>query len=518
MKIPKKENKNIEFKEKLKVDVHLKKSKKQHLATQMKYLLEVGNGIAVYILGVKDNGQPANISDFELEESINVLSYIAKEVGAYVYKVEKYEENGSKIAKVIVRYGTHPKKEHIIVATAGHVSHGKSTLIATLMLGKPDLKGKNWLYINVLPHEIERGLTADLHHAFIAFKNNKPLYFKNPLNVKEKQKLFLESDKIISFVDTVGHEPWIRTTIRGIVGQDIDYGLLVVASDDSVTHITKEHLGILLSMHIPVIVVITKIDKVSKTRVQRTVEDVEKLLKRVGKIPFLVKNESDIVTCLDKLDLVTPMILTSAKTREGYELLEKLLNILPPRERKKSDEVLMYIDKVYNISGVGAVVSGTIKIGKIKIGDELLLGPFGNSFRKVRVGSIQIHYQDVKEVDAGFIVGISLRGVKPNEIRRGMILTNKKKLAKAVRRFEAEIMVLTHPTKITNGYEPVLHCNTISQTVKLKLLDKDYLKSGETGRVVMEFKYRPEVVFENEKFVFREGKTKGIGKIIKVLD
>jgi elongation factor 1-alpha len=209
--------------------------------------------------------------------------------------------------------------------------------------------------------------------------------------------------------------------------------------------------------------------------------------------------------------------LTSAKTRQGYDLLEKLITHLPEKQREIAKPLLMYIDKVYNITGVGTVVSGTIKQGKIEIGKEVLLGPFGNEFKKVKITSIQTHYKDVKEVHAGFIVGVALRGIKANEVRRGMVLVDKTLKIKPVRSFEADVFILTHPTKITNGYEPVLHYNTISQAVKIKLLDKEYLKAGESGRVLMKFKYKPEVVFENDKFIFREGKTKGIGTTTKVL-
>jgi elongation factor 1-alpha len=79
-----------------------------------------------------------------------------------------------------------------------------------------------------------------------------------------------ECDKVVSFVDTVGHEPWLRTTIRGIVGQKLNYGLLTIAADQGPTHITKEHLGIILAMELPVIVAMTKIDVVTAEKVIRS--------------------------------------------------------------------------------------------------------------------------------------------------------------------------------------------------------------------------------------------------------
>jgi elongation factor 1-alpha len=515
--IPRKENKNIEFKEKLSPQIHLKGEKKQHLATQMKYLLEKGKGKAIYVIGVSDSGKLKALSEIEFEQTISVLKAIAQANSAKITKIEKFSENGNLIGKVIVeKLGE--VKEHIIVATAGHVSHGKSTLVATLMLGKPDKKGKHWLYINVLPHEIERGLSADLHYALLGFKGNEPLYFKNPLDKRERARIVEKSEKLVSFVDTVGHEPWLRTTIRGLVGQNIDYGLLVVAADDGVTHITKEHLGLLLAMDLPVVVCITKVDKVGKKRVENVEKQIENLLKNVGRIPFLIKNENDLNVIIDKLDVTVPIFRTSAVNLKGYDLLIKLLRLLPERRKETQKPFLMFIDRVYNISGVGTVVSGTIKQGKLQPGKELFLGPdsIGN-FRKVKATSIEMHYSRLSEANAGLVVGIALRRVKPDEVKRGMVLCSPLLKPKAVKSFEADVLVLHHPTRIASGYEPVFHSHTIAESVKFKLLDKEYLKSGESGKVRMTFKYRPQFVQIGDRFVFREGKTKGIGTITKIL-
>lgn len=517
--IPRKENKNIEFKEKLSPEIHLKEEKKQHLASQMKYLLEIGKGTAIYILGVSDDGHTKGLNELEFEQSINVLKNIASECNAKISKIEKFNEDGKLIGKIIINKSySNTLKSHLIIGVAGHVHHGKSTLIATLITGRPDLNGKNWLYLNVLPHEIERNLSADLHYALYGFSNGSVLNLKNPLEKKERAKIVEKANKIISFVDTVGHEPWLRTTIRGLIGQNIDYGLLVVAADDGVTHITKEHLGILLAINLPVIICITKIDKVSEKRLEEVEKQIEELLKNLGKIPFIVKSENDLNVVLDKLEVIVPIFKTSAVDLKGYDLLNKLFQKLPERKKDLDKPFLMYIDKIYNISGVGTVVSGTIKQGKLKTGKELLLGPDKTGgFRKVKAASIEMHYQRLEEANAGFVVGIALRGIKYEEIERGMVLCDEDLKPKAVKSFEAEILVLHHPTRIASGYEPVYHCQTIAESVRLELLDKNYLKAGESGKVKMTFRYKPQFVSEGDKFVFREGKTKGIGTITKIL-
>lgn len=517
--IPRKENKNIEFKEKLSSATHLREEKKQHLASQMKFRLENGDGKAIYIIGVDDAGNAKGLSDLEFEETLNVLKAIAAENHAEISKVERFVENGHAIGRILVlkKYET-GVKQHIIVATAGHVGHGKSTLIGTLMTGKPDSNGKHWLYLNVLPHEIERGLSADLHYALFGFNNGMPLHLKNPLDKRERASLVAKSDRIINFIDTVGHEPWLRTTIRGLVGQSVEYGLLVVAADDGITHITREHLGLLLAMNLPIIICMTKVEKMGAKRIEEVKLQIENLLKNVGRIPFEVENEKDLAATIDKMDTVVPVLKTSAVTLQGYEILIKLLHNLPQRKRDLDKPFLMFIDRIYNITGVGTVVSGTVKQGKLHAGKELLIGPDeSGKFKKVKATSIEMHYHPLSEADAGLVVGIAIRGIKHEDIRRGMVLCDEKVEPKAVKNFESEVLVLTHPTRISSGYEPVFHDRTVAESIKLELLDKEYLKAGESGKVRMTFRYRPQFVQEGDRFIFREGKTKGIGTITKIL-
>ncbi|MBU5537322.1 MAG: GTP-binding protein [Candidatus Aenigmatarchaeota archaeon] len=517
--IPSKENKNIEFKEKLSSVIHLKQEKKQHLAAQMKYRLEIGKGTAIYVIGVDDNGKAKGLTELEFEESLNVLKVIASENNAEIVKVEKFSDNGNLLGKVVIsKVATNGFKSHIVVVISGHVNHGKSTLIGTLMTGKADTDLKNWLFLDRLPHEIERNLSADLHYALLGFKDNKPFHFKNPLDKKERSRIVEQSDKLISFVDTPGHEGFLRTAIRGVVGQDIDYGLLVVAADDGVMNITKEHLGLLLAMNLPVIVCVTKIDKVGEKRIDETEAQIEELLKNVGRIPYLIKDENDLNVVIDKLNTIVPIIKTSAVTLEGYDILNKLLSLLPERKRDLNKPFLMFIDKVYNVSGVGTVVSGTIKQGRLKAGNELLLGPDATGkMRKVKASSIEMHYHRLVEADTGFVVGVALRGVNYDEVKRGMILCSPELDPKPVKSFEADVLVLTHPTRITNGYEPVVHLFTIGESAKVELLDKEYLKAGENGKVRFAFKYSSHYLEEGDRFVFREGKTKGIGTVTKIL-
>jgi elongation factor 1-alpha len=513
------ETANVEFKEYLSRKVHLEKNRRQGLASQMKYRVLNGNGRAIYLLGVADSGRVKGLSQSELDETLEVLGIVAKEAGLRIADKSILKVGESLVGKVIIERPP-GGKEHLLVATAGHVDHGKSTLVGTLVSGQlDDGNGKTRIYLDTQKHEIERGLSADLSYAVYGFNSDgSVIRLKNPLNKKEKAKVVERSAKLVSFVDTVGHEPWLRTTIRGIVGQKSDYGILTIAADDGITHITKEHLGILLAMDLPVIIVITKADKVRETTSLE--KAIVELLSLVGKVPKFIRSERDLEfsPAFWETKVLVPVIVTSAKTGEGLRLLDKLLYILPKRvsEFDRNKEFLMYIDKVYKVSGVGTVVSGSIKQGVIKKGKELYLGPLRDGrFSKVKATSIEIHHFSVDTAEVGEIIGIALKALEESP-RRGMVLTEEKNL-KPIREFEADIVVLNHPTKISKGYEPVLHLETISETVIVEPLDTEFLAAGDRGRVKMSFKYNPYYVKEGQKFIFREGRSKGIGMITKIL-
>ncbi len=509
------ERENVEFKEYL-TSYHLKGSRFQELACQMNHRIIMGRGKAIYVIGVSDSGELKGIDEDKFRETVEVLKKVAEEISASVKSVERFKVDSGYVG--LIEIVKSRAKEHIIVGTAGHVDHGKSTLVGCLIAGRPDDgDGLTRMYLDTLKHEIERGLSADLHFAVFGFKDGKPLRMKNPLNKNERALITERADKLISFVDTVGHEPWLRTTIRGLLGQKIDYGLLVVASNDGVMRTTKEHLGILLAMDLPVIIVLTKTDMVDEGRVSEVVDEVSRLLRTVGRIPYHVKSSDDVrkVVRLMKEGLVVPILKTSALTLEGYDILEELLLRLPKRTYKGRG-FLMYIDRIYKVTGVGTVVSGSVKRGEIEEGEEVYVGPFKDgSFRRVKVLSIEMHYYRVDRAEAGDIVGIAVKGVRYDELRRGMVLT--KDEPRAVREFEADVYVFTHPTRIRRGYEPVIHVETISETVVFKDMERDYMKAGDRGRVKIAFKYNPQFVYEGQKFIFREGRSKGMGEIIRVL-
>ncbi|RDI72473.1 GTPBP1 family GTP-binding protein [Halopelagius longus] len=515
---------SIEFKERLSRDVHLSDGRMESLAAQLRHRVLSGDGKATYVVGVTDDGGIAGISPAAFSESMDVLSLLAEEAGAHIDDVETWGVGDDSAERGLVGVATvcegavlDTDDDHIVVGTAGHVDHGKSTLVGSLVTGQADDgQGSTRGFLDVQPHEVERGLSADLSYAVYGFGDDGPVHMDNPHRKSDRARVVQEADRLVSFVDTVGHEPWLRTTIRGLVGQRLDYGLLVVAADDGPTKTTREHLGILLAMELPTLVAITKADAVSEERALEVEREVERLLRDVGRTPLLVERYG-VESAIEEIsDSVVPIVRTSAVTMEGIDALNDLFEGLPKTVSEAREDFRMYIDRSYSVTGVGAVASGTVNSGSVEAGDELLVGPMPDgSFREVEVRSIEMHYHRVDRAKAGRIVGIALKGIKESELERGMVLLPADANPSPVRSFEAEVMVLNHPTRIRDGYEPVVHLETLSEAVVFHP-EGGQLLPGDTGTATVEFKFRPYLVEEGQRFVFREGRSKGVGTVTEV--
>ncbi len=493
---------SVEFKERLTRDLHLADGRRESLAAQLRHRVLSGDGEATYVVGVTDDGGIAGIEPEAFSESMDILSLLAEEAGAHIEEVQTWgvDEDGTAdsdsdgsaqglVGVATVTEGTvMDDDEHIVVGTAGHVDHGKSTLVGSLVTGQADDgEGGTRGFLDVQPHEIERGLSADLSYGVYGFDESGPVRMDNPHRKSDRARVVEEADRLVSFVDTVGHEPWLRTTIRGLVGQKLDYGLLTVAADDGPT---------------------------TDDRLREVERDVERVLRDVDKTPLRVERHG-VDAAIEEIDeTVVPVVTTSAVTTEGLDELDELFERLPKTaDTTDHDGFWMYVDRTYKVTGVGAVASGTIQTGSVVAGDELLLGPMQDGqFREVEVRSIEMHYHRVDEAQAGRIVGIALKGVDEAAVERGMVLVPRETDPTPVREFEAEVMVLNHPTRIGDGYEPVVHLETISEA-GVFFPEGGQLLPGDSGRARIRFKFRPYLVEEGQRFVFREGSSKGVGTV-----
>jgi elongation factor 1-alpha len=516
---------SVEFKERLRKELHLSDGRRESLAAQLRHRVLSGDA---------DDGGLAGVPPEAFSESMDVLSLLAEEAGAHIEDVQTWSVDdagasagtGATVADAEGIVGVATISEgavlstddaHIVVGTAGHVDHGKSTLVGSLVTGEADDgEGATRGYLDVKPHEVERGLSADLSYAVYGFDgDDQPVRMQNPHRKTDRARIVDESETLVSFVDTVGHEPWLRTTIRGLVGQKLDYGLLTVAADDGPTKTTREHLGVLLATELPTMVAVTKADLVSEERLEEVGREVEGLLRDVGKTPLRV-DRYGVDAAVDEVgDGVVPLFVTSSVEGDGLETLDEVFRRLPKTAGGDGD-FRMYIDRTYSVTGVGAVASGTIMRGRVESGDELLLGPMPDGeFRDVEVRSIEMHYHRVDEAKAGRIVGIALKGVDEADVERGMVLAPRESDPTPVREFEAEVMVLNHPTRIREGYEPVVHLETVSEAAVFEP-EGGQLLPGDKGNTTVRFKFRPYLVEEGQRFVFREGQSKGVGTVTGV--
>lgn len=262
---------------------------------------------------------------------------------------------------------TNPK--HIVVGTAGHVDHGKTSLVRAM----------TGVYTDRLKEERERGMSIEV--GFAPYR--------------------LPSGQVISFIDVPGHERFVRNMLRGVSG--VDVALLVVAADDGPMPQTREHLDILGLLNIKEgLVVITKVDLVDAELLELATEEVMALLKG---------------TFLEN----TVPIYFSSETGQGLSEIKKALEEACNRvkEKYRAEGFRLPIDRVFTMAGHGTVVTGTIASGKIREGDEVQIYP---SDTTIKVRSVQVHNQQVRRAEAGQRVGINLSRVRQDALERGMVL------------------------------------------------------------------------------------------------
>ena len=243
---------------------------------------------------------------------------------------------------------------------------------------------------------------------------------------------------------------------------------------------THHHLNLCVSFGIHVIVVFTKVDGCPAHAFETSKKEVQKLLKApdIGKKPFAVKNEQDIATCIGKMNTLAPMIETSCVTGEGIELLTKMLFALPKRRRhenkvKRPFEFL--VDDIFNVPGVGAVVSGFVNAGELTVGPNahVYVGPTDDgTFLKTVAKSAHIARINTSHVTSGqsACLAFSLSKDLRKKLRRGMVVLQESPTS--TRHFDAEICVLKgEGTTIRRSYQAYVHILNVRQSAYARKIE-----------------------------------------------
>ncbi len=513
---------NVEYKLKI-IDPTV--TRFEHLVSQMKFRLQEGQGEAIYELGIEESGYPKGVSEEELESSIKTLEKMAQSLKADITILRKRDGESGKVAEVLVRKLAEEEFLEIRIAVAGNVDSGKSTLIGVLTQGNLD-DGRGLARVNVFrhKHELETGRTSSISQQIIGLDSKGNYINRDKLDRHSWAKVIEASSKILTFIDLGGHEKYLKTTLFGLTGHIPDYVLLIIGGNMGVVGMTKEHLGIALALKVPIIVIITKIDICPNHVLKQTIDDITKLLKIPGsnKIPIIIRTDDDVIVSTKNLTSrrIAPIFLISNVTGENLDLLKKFLNLLPANrnwEDQLEKPVEFHIDETYAVTGVGTVVAGTLISGSVSIDDTLQLGPDElGQFKKVKIVSIQNKRVPVRRIVAGQTATFAIRRIQRSSIRKGMVLLDEHIEPKVSHLFEAEILVLYHSTTIQKNYQAVVHCGTIRQTAKIIDMDKEIIRTGDKALVKFQFLYSPEYLIEGRQIIFREGRTKGIGKITKI--
>ena len=430
-----------------------------------------------------------------------------------------------------------PYLKEIRMAVIGNVDSGKSTLVGCLTKGiKDDGRGYARKYVFNYQHETESGRTSSIAEEIIGFKDEKMITggrLTEKKNVSWKE-IASKSDHVITFLDLCGHEKYLKTTMYGVSALMPHYSIILIGTNMGVQRMTKEHLGIVVSLGIPFFIVFTKVDIAPKEVKEKTINHFSTVLKNgLKKIIFNVKSPQDAAfAAKDIIDgNLVPTFQISTVTGEGMENLKEFLSKLTPKFpnnneftllKTPKDKTEMLLDNAFNTK-VGCIYAGVIVSGKIEVNQKLLMGPtIEGEFKMVQIREIQFLRVTVNEICCGNSCSLKLKSLdktfdlNTDNFRKGMVLLDPETKLEPTMEFEVEALIVHHSSTIKVGYQSVVHCHVIRQTCSIVQMDKEYLRAGDTGIIRFKFMKKPEFMHVGDTILFREGRTRGKGKITKI--
>jgi selenocysteine-specific elongation factor len=356
----------------------------------------------------------------------------------------------------------------MLIGTAGHIDHGKTSLVKRLTGRDTDR----------LPEEIKRGISIELGYAYV------------PVGAEGADRL--------GFIDVPGHERFVHTMLAGATG--IDFALLVVAADDGVMPQTDEHLDILLLLGIEQgAVALTKIDAVSPARVDEV------------RAQLAARTAGTAAAAW-------PVVAVSSLSGEGIDELSRDLLAASQLPRARGDgRFRMAIDRCFTLPGVGTVVTGTVHSGEVRVGDHVAVapGPHGKPLQS-RVRSLHAQDRPAATGRAGERCALNLPGLEKSQIERGMWVQDEA-LANLTERVDASLRLSPRVAKaLADGSTLHLHHGTADAMARLAVLDRARVEAG--GEALVSFALdRPLAVARGDRFVIRDAsaqRTIGGGRVL----
>ncbi|MCS6831301.1 MAG: selenocysteine-specific translation elongation factor [Armatimonadota bacterium] len=339
--------------------------------------------------------------------------------------------------------------KHVIIGTAGHVDHGKSTLITALTGTNPDR----------LKEEQERGMTIDLGFAALTLPNGQ----------------------MVGIVDVPGHERFLKNMLAGAGG--VDVVLLVIAADEGIMPQTREHLDILRLLDVKSgVVALTKSDIVDAEWLQLVTDEVRAFLQG---------------TPLEHAPIVAVSAVTGQGLQQLLAALQEAVAHVPNRE--VNAPFRLPIDRVFTLAGAGTVVTGTLVSGQVRVGDPVEILPPG---LQSRARQIQVHGRKVETAVAGSRVAVNLPGVEKEQLARGMVCAPPG-VFQPTRAFDAQLSLLPGAAKgLAHRARIRLYLGTAEVIGRVSLLDSEQLEPGQQGFVQLRLD-KPLVAARGDRFVIR---------------
>ncbi|KAH8369949.1 hypothetical protein KR093_001537, partial [Drosophila rubida] len=480
-------------------------------------------GETIYEIGVGEDGSDSGLNAEQFEASMETLRQLANAIDADMVKLRERPSEKGKIGQFLLRKHIETTDfMEIRVAVVGNVDAGKSTLLGVLTHGELD-NGRGHARQRLFrhKHEIESGRTSSVGNDILGFDGIGNVVNKPDHGHLDWVKICEKSAKVITFIDLAGHERYLKTTVFGMTGHAPDFGMLMIGANAGIIGMTKEHLGLALALAVPVFVVVTKIDMCPPNVLQDNMKLLFKMLKSQGcrKVPVVVRSQDDVVLSATNFvsERLCPIFQVSNVNGDNLELLKMFLNLLSTRMAGSEHLPAEFqIDDVYSVPGVGTVVSGTCLQGTIKLNDNLMLGPNAvGSFVPITIKSIHRKRMNVERVRCGQTASFALKKIKRTYLRKGMVMVSPELKPQACWEFEGEILVLHHPTTISARYQAMVHCGSIRQTASIVHMSRECLRTGDKALVKFRFIKQPEYIRAGQRLVFREGRTKAVGNILR---
>ncbi|EAU36973.1 GTP-binding protein 1 [Aspergillus terreus NIH2624] len=510
----------------------------QQLAKLLQDRIDEGHGETIFDLGLEDGGESMGFDLPQWNAALQRLRDAAGSLPAHcrilmTYNVGGPEESRVKNdrvkgawGKILIRQPADRVEEmaEIRIAVVGNVDAGKSTMLGVLVKGNLD-DGRGKARVNLFrhKHEIESGRTSSVGLEIMGFDSHGEIISSSQGRKLSWEEIGRRSAKVISFSDLAGHERYLRTTVFGMLSSSPNYCLLMVAANNGLIGMSKEHLGIALALNVPVMVIVTKIDICPPQILQETISQLTKILKSPGarKIPIFVKDMEETINTATQFvsQRICPIFQVSNVTGENLDLVRTFLNVLPHRGQYNVEAPFeLLINDTFSVPHVGTVVSGVAKSGVIHAGDPVLVGPDSlGQFTTTTIKSIERKRIGVNACFAGQSASFALKRVRRKEVRKGMVVLKKlDQPPKVFREFVAEVLILSHATTIKPRYQAMLHVGAVSQTCQVIDIDRPFIRTGDRALVAFRFIQRPEFLAPGDRVLFREGKTKGLGIVKSV--